>query len=291
MISSRHLAWRPVVARTPTLAYLAGRLLRRRWPAFAAGFVAALMIAAFTWRLATERDRALVAEREARVQQTSAERVSAFLVSVFDVSNPRLNQKRDVSARDVLDQGAARIETELADQPRVKARLLDTLARRTATSASPRRASISSSESIALHLDPRVTEPLQAAATLSQLAVSYSNNGYSRQDAEAAVRRSLELRLKNGGSQLDIGDSYNTLGIVLSSEDRFDEAEMALQKGLGSASRERRRREHDRLVVAQPRHGRLGPRRVRRGARGLSRGARRCTKRRSASTSPNTSTR
>ncbi len=228
----RHLAWRPVVARTPTLAYLAARLLRRRWPAFAAGFVAALMIAAFTWRLATERDRALVAEREARVQETSAERVSAFLVSVFDVSNPRLNQKRDVSARDVLDQGAARIETELADQPRVKARLLDTLATAYRYIGEPAKSIDLFKESIALHLDPRVTEPLQAAATLSQLAVSYSNNGYSRQDAEAAARRSLELRLRNGGSQLDIGDSYNTLGIVLSSEDRFDEAEMALQKGL-----------------------------------------------------------
>jgi len=228
----RHLAWMPVRARAPTLPYLAARVLRRRWPAFAAGLVAALMIAAFTWRLAAERDRALAAERDARVQQTAAERVSAFLVSVFDVSNPRLNQKRDVSARDVLDQGAIRIETELADQPRIKAKLLDTLGTAYRYIGEPAKSIDLLRESVALHLDPRVEEPLKAAATLSQLAVGYSNNGYSRQDAEAAARRSLELRLKNGGSQLDIGDSYNTLGIVLSSEDRFDEAEMALHKGL-----------------------------------------------------------
>jgi eukaryotic-like serine/threonine-protein kinase len=227
-----HLVWKPVAARAPTLPYLAGRLLRRRWPAFVAGVVGALMIAAFTWRLAAERDRALAAEREARVQQTAAERVSAFLVSVFDVSNPRLNQKRDVSARDVLDQGALRIEAELADQPRVKAKLLDTLATAYRYIGEPAKSIDLFRESVALHLDPRVNEPLPAAATLSQLAVSYANSGYSRQDAEAAARRSLELRVKNGGTPLDIGDAYNTLGIVLASEDRFGEADMALQKGL-----------------------------------------------------------
>jgi eukaryotic-like serine/threonine-protein kinase len=228
----RHLAWQPVTARAPTLTYRAGRLLRRRWPAFAAGLAGALMIAAFTWRLAAERDRAVVAEREARVQATAAERVSAFLVSVFDVSNPRLNQKRDVSARDVLDEGASRIEAELSDQPRVKAKLLDTLATAYRYIGEPAKSIDLFRKSVALHLDPRVSEPLAAAATLSQLAVSYANNGYSRNDAEAAARRSLELRLKNGGGPLDIGDAYNTLGIVLSTEDRFDEAEMALQKGL-----------------------------------------------------------
>ncbi len=223
---------RPVFARAQTPAYVASRFVRRRWPVFAAGALIVALIAAFTWRLAAERDRALAAEREARVQTTAAERVSDFLVSVFDVSNPRLNQKRGVSARDVLDEGAERIQTELADQPRVKAKLLTTLATAYRYIGEPAESIDLFRQGIALQLDPRVNDPLAAAAALSQLAVNYANNDYSRKDAETAARRSLELRQKNGGDALDIGDAYNTLGIVLQTEDRLDEAEVALQKGL-----------------------------------------------------------
>ena len=83
----------PVASPGEARHYLAA-LLRRRWPLFAAGVVALAMIAAFTWRIAAERDRAFAAEREARVQATAAERVSDFLVSVFNVSNPRLSGRR-----------------------------------------------------------------------------------------------------------------------------------------------------------------------------------------------------
>jgi serine/threonine-protein kinase len=228
----RHREMRPITARAPTFFYRMSRLVRRRWPIFAAAGVVALVIAAFTWQLKTERDRARAAEREARVQAIAAEQVSAFLVSVFDVSNPRLNHKRDVSARDVLDEGAERIQSELRDQPRVKAKLLDTLATAYRYIGEPAKSIDLFRQGIDLHLDANVHEPLEAAAALSQLAVGYANNGYARKDAEAAARRSLELRQKNGGTPLDLGDAYNSLGIVLQSQDRLDEAEAALRKGL-----------------------------------------------------------
>jgi len=228
----RHRDFKPVSAREPTLIYVASRLFRRRWPVFAAGALIAALIAAFTWRLAAERDRALVAEREARVQATTAERVSDFLVSVFNVSNPKVNQQRDISAREVLDQGAARIHTELADQPAVKAKLLDTLATAYRFIGQPKQEVALFREAVDLYLDPRVNDPLAAAAALSQLAVAYSNNRYPRADAEAAARRALELREKNRAPVLAMADSYNTLGIVLEAGDKFDEAQTLLKKGL-----------------------------------------------------------
>jgi serine/threonine-protein kinase len=206
--------------------------LRRRWPLFAAGVVALAMIAAFTWRIAAERDRAFAAEREARVQATAAERVSDFLVSVFNVSNPRLDGRRDVSAREVLDEGAKRIESELSDQPKVKAKLLDTLATAYRFIGEPAQSIDLFREAVDLYLDPKVHEPLAAAKTLSQLAVGYANASYPRAEAEAAARRSLALREANGADALAIADAYNSLGIVLESEDRFDEAEAALKKAL-----------------------------------------------------------
>jgi eukaryotic-like serine/threonine-protein kinase len=114
----RDMQMRPVQARAQTLRYRYTRLLRRRWPAFAAGALFVLLGALFTWRLVSERDRALAAEGAARIQASTAQQVSDFLVSVFEVANPEVNRKRDVTAREVLDRGASRIDGELKDQHR-----------------------------------------------------------------------------------------------------------------------------------------------------------------------------
>ena len=224
---------RPVLARSQGVAYRTGRLLRRRWPVFAIAAAAVALIGAFTWRLAAERDRARAAEHDARVQATTAERVSGFLVSVFDVSNPKRNQRRDLSAREVLDHGAVRIEAELADQPAVKARLLDTLATAYRYIGAPRRSVELFRHAAELYLDPRVDKPLAAAAALSQLAVLYSNENYPLADAEAAARRSLELRERHASpDSLELADAHNSLGVVLEGAGRLDEAETELRRAL-----------------------------------------------------------
>ncbi|HEX7769767.1 MAG TPA: serine/threonine-protein kinase, partial [Dokdonella sp.] len=63
---ARFLGHRPVLARAQTLRYRLARLLRRRWPLALAGAAAMLLVAAFTWRLAVEGERARAAEQEAR---------------------------------------------------------------------------------------------------------------------------------------------------------------------------------------------------------------------------------
>jgi len=230
----RFLEHRPVRARAPTLRYRATRLLRRRWPVALAMACALLVLAAFTWRLALENARARAAEQEAKRQAATAERVSDFLVSVFDTSNPRLNaQHRDISAREVLDEGAARIEHELDDAPQVKAHLLDVLATAYRHLGQPK-PSISLFRAAAdLYLDPRVHEPLKAAEALSQLAVVYANNAYPAADVEAAARRALALRTEYAPDDVRaLADSWNTLGLAFESQDRYEEAEAALRKGL-----------------------------------------------------------
>ena len=229
----RHLDHRPVGARPPTLRYRASRLLRRRWPVFAAAAALFAVAAVFTWRLAAERDRALDAEREATVQAATAARVSDFLVSVFNVSNPRLRASRSLSARDVLDEGATRIESELADSPRVKAHLLDVLGSAYRSIGEPARAIDLFRQAIELYRSPTLDDPLAAAAALSQLAVVYSNNKFASSDAEAAARDSLRLREgRVAEDSLEMADSLNTLGVILEANDRAEEAEPMLERAL-----------------------------------------------------------
>ena len=112
----RHLDLQPVLARQGDKAYVAGRFIRRHRLPLGAG-VGVLL--ALSLGLAT----ALWQAGQARAQAQRAQAVQRFLVQLFDASRPELARGREVSARALLDQGAARVEAELPEQPVVRAAL------------------------------------------------------------------------------------------------------------------------------------------------------------------------
>lgn len=97
---------------------------RKRW--LAASLVAgglglvAVATAVQLRRVGLERDRA---HRAAITSQ----RVSQFLTELFRLADPGESRGNTVTAREILDQGAARIETELAGEPEVQATLMATM--------------------------------------------------------------------------------------------------------------------------------------------------------------------
>jgi tetratricopeptide (TPR) repeat protein len=117
----RHLAGQPVSARPDTLGYRARKFAgRHRW-GLAVSAVAVSLLVAFGVTMAEQ------ARRTAR-QRDRAERVSKFLVELFSVSDP-LKKGGNVTAREILDRGARRIEGELTGEPEVRGDLLDTIGR------------------------------------------------------------------------------------------------------------------------------------------------------------------
>jgi serine/threonine-protein kinase len=117
----RHLDGRPVRARASTFSYRAGKFVRRH--RYALG-VAALVAMSLIAGLAVAVWQAGRAARSA----ARAERVRAFLVSVFEVSDPAIARGEEVTARRLLDEGARRVESELAAEPELAAEMLDLLA-------------------------------------------------------------------------------------------------------------------------------------------------------------------
>ena len=114
----RFLDGRPIAARGDSTGYRLRKFLRRNRVAIAATAVVALSLIAATAISLWQAHRAsLQAER--------AETVKDFLVSVFNVVNPDENQGDSVSARMLLDTGAARVDRELASQPALQAELTD----------------------------------------------------------------------------------------------------------------------------------------------------------------------
>jgi len=72
--------------------------------------------------------RANAAEQTARQEAGTARQVSEFIVGLFESSDSADAQGRDVSAREELDRGVARIDETPAGSPAVQANLLGSMA-------------------------------------------------------------------------------------------------------------------------------------------------------------------
>jgi tetratricopeptide (TPR) repeat protein len=101
---------------------------QRQLFAIASGAIAGMVItsglaAAALIARATAQRQTIIAKREAE----TARQTTAFLVDLFKISDPSEARGNSLTAREVLDKGAARIETQLAKQPQIQATLLDTL--------------------------------------------------------------------------------------------------------------------------------------------------------------------
>ncbi len=116
----RYLDGRPIEARPDTTGYRIRTFVRRhRTATLAAAAVAMLIVALvafYTVRLAEERDRA-------RLEAERAEQVADFLTGLFEDADPAATGGEAVSARDVLDVGARRIDRELSDRPELQSSL------------------------------------------------------------------------------------------------------------------------------------------------------------------------
>lgn len=124
----RHLNGLPITATEDTFAYRASKFFQRhKTGTVAATLVVLVVIAAF----AATSYEARVAARErdqAQLERDKAEQLNDFLQSVLSAASPE-EKGKNAKVIEVLDDAAARIETELADQPELRARALTTIGR------------------------------------------------------------------------------------------------------------------------------------------------------------------
>ncbi|QTD49758.1 serine/threonine-protein kinase [Sulfidibacter corallicola] len=119
----------PIRARPATNRYRLRKFLRRHpWPVGVAFglvfFLSYFAIYARHQSAQTARQRDLA---ESRLE--TSERMTQFLVSMFEQVDPDLARNREVSALEVMENGRRQIGTGLADDPRVQVLLMTTMAR------------------------------------------------------------------------------------------------------------------------------------------------------------------
>ena len=74
-----------------------------------------------------QRDMANQARRSAEIEAETAKQTTNFMVGLFNVSDPSEARGNTITAREIMDKGAARIDSELKAQPAIQATLSETM--------------------------------------------------------------------------------------------------------------------------------------------------------------------
>ncbi|HEU4531942.1 MAG TPA: tetratricopeptide repeat protein, partial [Steroidobacteraceae bacterium] len=205
-----HLEYRPVLARPDTWRYRTRKFLQRHALAASLSVAAVALIAGvitfYTARLAAERDR-LALER------ATSEEVSAFMVGLFENANPNRTEP-NVTARQVLDEGAAGIERLRKEQPLVASRLMISMSRAYSGLGSYERAHELLQGALEIRTRLRGPESLPTAEAMHYLgAVQGEMREYKT--ALETLREALRIReLRAGVDSLAAGETLSRMSQV-----------------------------------------------------------------------------
>lgn len=126
---ARHLANEPVVASPPSTTYRVRKFVRRNRLAVGSAAVVVTTLLFATIGLGLLYSRALDSEAQATREAETSRQALGFMTEMFEVSDPSQARGETVTAREILDRGAERIERELAGQPEIRSTLEATMGR------------------------------------------------------------------------------------------------------------------------------------------------------------------
>ncbi len=129
----RYLTNQPILARPPSTIYQLKKLVARNKLPFAFASLLALSLVGFAigmgvlyTRAEAERRNAEAERRNAEVARDESEAVTTFMTDLLGAVDPD-DAGRDVTVREVLDEGARTIDESFEEQPLVKARIAFTM--------------------------------------------------------------------------------------------------------------------------------------------------------------------
>jgi serine/threonine protein kinase/Flp pilus assembly protein TadD len=250
----RYLEQLPVAARPDSFGYRAAKFVRRHRRVLAAFAAIVVVIGSlvgfYTARLSTERDRA-------RLEAARSSKLSELLIGVLTSADPyRTPDPRDPNARHPLDIGAQRIDTELAGEPELQARILTMIGRTYERMGLYAKALPILERAVAVERSTFGSGDTTVAQSLNDLGVLYRDQG-DLAKAESLLRESLALRRRLLGSEdKDVAVTLVELARVLNDSGRVDEAEPAIRESL-TIRRKVFGEEHRETAVSKAELGRL----------------------------------
>lgn len=220
----------PVRARPDSLRYRAGKYLRRnRLPVGLATLAAVLLVVG----VATTLYQSEIARRRA----VTTARVADFLVDLFLNADPWQTGGESLPVRELLQRGADTARRDLATEPQILGAFLATLGRVHLNLGDQAIARELLEEADSLLGSRTRPDRRLLGDTLFHLGIALRRQGLL-EDAERVHREALDNRIAEFGEvSLPVASSRNTLALVLQNAERYDEAQIELDRALSTRRR------------------------------------------------------
>jgi tetratricopeptide (TPR) repeat protein len=193
------------------------------------GMIVTSTLATTAWLARNEAQR----QRErALAEAETARQTTRFMVDLFKVSDPSEALGNKITAREILDKGAARINTELTDQPAIQATLMDTMG------------SVYTSLGLYGAAVPLMQQALQKRRTLfgpqhQDVAQSLNNLGEALTrtsnytEAERDLNQALVIRRQLlGNNSADVAVTLSSLAEVLAARGEYAQGQPLIEEAL-----------------------------------------------------------
>ena len=220
-----YLTGYPVHARTDTWKYRSGKFVRRHKAAVTAAVVVFLALIGFSIGMG------LLAKRATR-ERLAAQREAQFLQGIFEAATPDQARGQQITARELLDQGAKRVDRELAGDPGLQGTMLYNIGRAYVALGLYDQAQPQLERAYELRRKSLGDENVDVGDAAFALADALRFQGELKK-AEPLFRQALSIREKaqgeHGGAVLE---SLGGLGECLYLENRDADAEPVLRRAL-----------------------------------------------------------
>ncbi len=234
----RHLDDEPVQAGPLSRAYRIKKFVRRHKLGVASALALLLALGLGIAGTSLALVRAVRAEKlasseasRANQEARTARRTAEFLTGLFEVVDPGEARGSTVTAREILDRGAKKIDAELREEPEVRASLMGTMGVVYSRLGLYQAALPLLRDALEVRRkafgdeDERVAKSRNDLGETMRLAAHF-------EDAERELRAALGVRRRLFGEHPAVAESLHDLGTVLADRGQLAEAEELLREAL-----------------------------------------------------------
>jgi tetratricopeptide (TPR) repeat protein len=227
--------WRsglPVIAAPASWTYVASKFIRRNTLAVGFASLAVLLLILFAVVTSIQAHHVRRERDVAAAERQRAKQVSMFLVELFELSDPSRSRGNEVTARELLDIGAYRVNAGLRDQPHTRAVLLGTISRVYASLGLYDEAVRMLQDTVAARTELFGPKHLEVAAARSQLGEALARQN-KFEAAERELQAALQLQSELAGAEsIEVAPTLGRLAYLAEVRGMFATAERFYQEAL-----------------------------------------------------------
>jgi len=222
----------PVIARRDTWRYRSSKFVQRHSVAVAAAISAVIVLAAVATMMTLQAHRVSQQRAIAERERGRSDETAKFLAGLFEVADPNEAQGRQITAREILERGARRIQQELKDDPETQANLMETIGRVYLSLGLTTEARPQLERSLAMREEQYSDDHANKASSLSSLGKLELAAGRLDKSAEY-YREALAMNERlHGRHSFAVAAALEDLGQLLKVQGDYKGAERELQESL-----------------------------------------------------------